>query len=172
MGGRPDHDAARFCGRLEAGGEVRRVADCREAVLLGGADVSDHRRAAVDADAESRPVRPPGRDGLGSIGERKRGSRRAQRMIGLVGGCVEDDHHGVAREALDHPVLGRDDGNDLRPVGVQHGDDLGRGRPLREGREALEVCEEDADVPLLASEHRRIRMVSQARFGAEERGRG
>ena len=72
-------------------------------------------------------------------------------MIGLVGGCVEDDHHRVAREPLDHSVLGRDDGNDLCPVRVQHRDDLGRGRPLREGGEALEVGEEDADVPLLAS---------------------
>ena len=142
-------------------------------MLLGGADVSDHRRAAVDADAEARPVRPPGRHGLGSIGKRKRGSRRAQRMVGLVDGCVEDDHHGVAREPLDHPVLGRDDGHDLRPVGVQHGDDLGRGRPLGEGGEALEVCEEDADVPFLASELRRAG-VAQARselrreVGAEE----
>ena len=156
MGGRPDHDAAWFSGRLEAGGEVRRVADRREAVLLGGADVSDHRRAAVDADPEPRPVRPPGRHGLGSLREGECGPRRAQRVIRLVGGRVEDDHHGVACEALDHPVLGRDDGDDLRPVGVQHGDDLRRGRPLGEGGEALEVGEEDADVAFFAAELGRV----------------
>ncbi len=49
-------------------------------------------------------------------------------MIRLVDRRVEDDHHGVAREALDHPVLVRDDGDDLRPVRVQHRDDLLAGK--------------------------------------------
>ena len=83
------------------------------------------------------------------------------RMIGLVGGCVEDDHHGVAREALDHPVLGRDDGNDLGPVRVQHRDHLRRRRALREGREALEIGEEDADLPLLAAELARTGLLAE-----------
>ena len=91
-----------------------------------------------------------------SLREGECGPRRAQRVIRLVGGRVEDDHHRVACEALDHPVLGRDDRDDLRPVGVQHGDDLGRGRPLGEGGEALEVGEEDADVAFFAAELGRV----------------
>ena len=84
-------------------------------------------------------------------------------MIRLVGRRVEDDHHRVAREPLDHPVLSADDGHDLRPVGVEHGDDLGRGRPLGEGGEALEVGEEDADVSFLAPELRSAGLVAEPR---------
>jgi hypothetical protein len=69
-------------------------------------------------------------DGLGSVHERERGAGRSLHMVGLVRGGVEDDHHGVAGEAFDHALLGRDDGDDLGPVRVQHRDHLRRARPL------------------------------------------
>jgi hypothetical protein len=132
-------------------------------VLRRRAHVPDYRRTAVDSYAEPRPVRPPRGDGLGRIGECECGARRAQRVIRLVGRCVEDDHHRVAGKPLDHPVLGLDDRHDLRPVRVEHGDDLWRGRPLGESREALEVREENTDVSLLASELRSAGLIAEAR---------
>jgi hypothetical protein len=57
------------------------------------------------------PTRKRGHSGrprrrLGGLGELERGARGSLRVVGLVDGGVEDDHHGIAGEALDHPVLG------------------------------------------------------------------
>ena len=52
-----DHDLPGLRLRLQAGRDVRRVADRGEAALLGASDVADDCRPRVDPDAEARPVR-------------------------------------------------------------------------------------------------------------------
>ena len=66
------------------------------------ADVADQRRAGVDADAEARPARTPPPRPRGRLLQAERRPRRASGMVRLVARRVEDDHHRVAREALDH----------------------------------------------------------------------
>src|ERR687897_3811776 len=51
-----DEHLARLGGALEARCEVCRVADRREAQVLGAADVPDQSRPGVDTDAEARPA--------------------------------------------------------------------------------------------------------------------
>src|SRR5918994_5577186 len=92
------------CG-LEAGREVRRVADRREASLLLGSDVADDRGAGVDPDSEARPVAVALRYSSGRLLEREACAGRPHRVIRLVRRCVEDDHDRVAGEALDHPAV-------------------------------------------------------------------
>ena len=76
--------------------------------------------------AEARPFGPSLGDSFGGLSEFERRPGRALRVIRLVDGGVEDDHHRVSGETLDHPVLGRHDRDDLGPVRIQHRDHLGR----------------------------------------------
>src|SRR5918996_3090987 len=69
-----DHDLARLRDGLQPRGEVRRVADCREAPLLRAADVADHGGARVDAGPEPRPVRVRLRDSAPGPLEAERGA--------------------------------------------------------------------------------------------------
>ena len=134
---------------LEPRGEAGRVADRREAPLLGGADAVDDCRAGVDADAEPRPL-PGSPRQLGAL-ERERGARSPHRMVRLVDG-VEDDHdRGRPRTARSCRR-----GHRGRPEPSSPSTRSASPAPPRAyaawRRLCSEVGEEDADVPLLAAE--------------------
>ena len=105
------------------------------------------------------PTRKRGQSGccaesvaLGSL-QRERRAGCANRVIGLLSGCVEHDHDGVAREPLDQPVLTPEHlRHDEPPVLVEHRDHRRGRRVLGERREALEIGKQHADFSLLAAQ--------------------
>ncbi len=147
--------------RLEARGHVRGVPDDRERSLGSRADVADDSWTGVHAYAEAGPVIMAVAELLRSVTDRDGGPSCLQRVIGLVAQRIEGRQDRVTREMLDETVLPVDDfGHDGGPVPVEHVDDLGRRSPLREGREANEVGEQDRHLPLHASEFRQRRVLT------------
>ena len=102
-----------------------------------------------------------GRDRVDRLAHRDRGARRGVRVVGLPDRCVEQDHQRVAAEVRDRSALGEQERNREPEVVVQHLHDFGGLAVLREGGEALEVGEEDGDLPLLAAECRLGRIGEQ-----------
>src|SRR4051794_10984721 len=101
----PDRDRADRRRALQPRGHVHRVADHRVALALARADDADHRLAAVDADAEPRPVGVAGARGVGGADDVERGARRPGGVVGLVAAGVEGGHDRVADEAVDLAAL-------------------------------------------------------------------
>ena len=70
-------------------------------------------------------------------------AHRAGRVVGLVAALVEDHHHRVADDLVHDAAVLLEQRHELPEVAVQHRRHPRRGRPLREGREALQVGEQD-----------------------------
>ena len=85
--------------------------------------------------------------------------RRPQCPFGVVGLIAEDvphDHDGIPGEALDGAAGLEQHRDRLRPVGVQHREQLARRAVLGIGRELLQVGEENRHVALVAAELREL----------------
>src|SRR4051812_18968689 len=121
---RSDRDRSDRRRALQACGHVHGVADDRVALALARAYDADHRDAAVDADAEARPV---GMRRLGRLGRAQpleRGARGALGVVGLVAARVERRDDGVPDEPVDLAAMCPDRGDRALERGVQHRRDL------------------------------------------------
>src|SRR3954451_23335078 len=138
-----DRDGADRRRPLQPRRDVHRVADHRVALALARADDADHRLAAVDADAEPRPVGM--RAGVGGARREdvERGAGRPPRVVGLVAAGVERRDDRVADEAVDLAAVGADGRDRALERRVEHLRDLDGVAAVGERREAGEVGEDD-----------------------------
>ena len=146
---------------LQSGRDVRRVAEGREVVELGAADVADEGRPRVDADTEARSVRR-GRRGSGPL-EGQCGAAGPERVIGLAERGVEDGHEGIAHELDDRAALGEDGRHGPPEGGVEHRHDHLRRAPVLPRRACSRSGRRRARSP------RRPRPRARARFGSSTR---
>src|SRR5262249_16744171 len=133
--------------------DVDRAPD--DAVLdqLGAADHARDHRPAVDPDADRE-----WREALAGelpvvLGERgahaERGAHRVARLPRAGRHGAEERQDAVADELRDVALLGADDGAHALEVAVEHADEQLGVELLGEGREALQIGEEDGHVFLL-----------------------
>ena len=170
-----DDDAAGLCERLQAGGEVRRLADHR--LLLGAAvadQVADHHEPGRDADPGLEPEVGPRRQRRDRLDQLEAGAHRPL-GVALVGlRIAEVGEHAVAHvlgemalEALDHRGAAALIGGDHRPhvLGVEHRRERGR---------VDQVAEQDGELAALALAPRRdpppVSRPARRRHRARRRG--
>ncbi len=154
LAGRADHQAV-FVGQpLQAGGQVRRLAQGELLAPLAASDCSHHHQAGVNADAH--------RQGDLQIGH-QRCTQRADRLddaeprphrplgVVLMGlGMAEVDHQAIAEELGDMAFVAFDDGG---AGGLISADDLAQIlwiEPRGQRGRTCEVAEHDGDLPALA----------------------
>ena len=148
--------------RLEAGGDVHRVAERRELDPIAGADRPRDDRPGVDADAHVEGVdAPPFRDlppeRRDVLDDTQPGTDRALGVVLVRGGCAEEGEDAVAGEVLHGPPERLDrshhagDGvadDELEFLGIE---------PLAEGGGADEVGEQGGHVTAFVPDlHARI----------------
>src|SRR4051794_36017861 len=97
---RADRDGADRRRPLQPRRDVHRVPDHRVALAVARPDDADHRLAAVDADAEPRPVGMRAGGGDARLEHVQRGAGRPPRVVGLVAAGVERRDDRGADEAV------------------------------------------------------------------------
>jgi hypothetical protein len=147
---------------FQARGEVHAVADGGVVEAVGRAQVADHRRARVHADAHAdlrQPLRPQLlaqlRDVLLHLARRP---QRMRRLLRVLDRRAEHGHHGVADEAVHGAVVALHDGGGAGEVQVEDLRDVLGLHLLGERRESLEVGEEHGDLAPLAAELQALRI--------------
>ena len=150
VGGVRDQDAADRRGVLKPAGQVDRVADHREIFALATAQVADHHRAGVDADAHGQADAALALELLVQLGQRRLHiQRRAHRPLGIAllrGWDAEDRHHRIADELLDPAALARDRRREPAKVGPNDVAHILGIHCLGSGREAGHIGEQHRDL--------------------------
>ena len=157
----------------DAGGQVCRRAGCGEGPAAAAAGIqlrrADQRRAAVDPDVDGHGRVDPGEllVELDDLAEELEG--RARSVLGMARAvplALEDHHEPVARGLVDVAVVGPDDLEEAREVGLDHPVELLGRELLGQARVAFHVEEQDRHVRLALLELTRVRvLLEQALHG-------
>ena len=150
-----DHDGAGLGQLLQAGGDVRGLADHRHLVAeLAGADVADHHEPGVDADPdvdadpEALELAIEAPDRLDDV---EPGADRPQRVVLMRLGIAEIGQHGVAGVVADVALEARDDLGAALLVAPQHLVQILRIEPGRERGRADHVAEHHGQLAALGA---------------------
>ena len=164
MGG-ADAGAEILVHALASGRGVDRIAERGEIHPLVGAEVADHCRAAMDADAGHADGDAVGvvalAEVLGVGVDLQSAAHRPLAMVALRDRRVEDGHDGVTDELVDGALAVEDDLAGAIEVGIQRLGELLRGEALGQRGEAGDVGEDEADLAAVALDGECLGVVDQ-----------